>query len=181
MTTRTKANKRVAEILRRPYSRVLVPEMDGRFSAEVLEFPGCFSQGDTASEAYANLEEAARNWVQAMIDQGSDIPPPASTNVSGRFALRLPRDLHAKATRLAERDGVSLNQFIVTALAERVGGQTAIGRLERQFGARLERLELTSWNAQATQSIFGDDYLVPAPQTPITVAITSTGVSNHPN
>lgn len=37
------------------------------------------------------------------------------------MVLRLPKSLHKKAARLAERDGVSLNQFIVAGLAEHVG------------------------------------------------------------
>ena len=37
------------------------------------------------------------------------------------MVLGLPKSLHKKAARLAEQDGVSLNQFIVAGLAERVG------------------------------------------------------------
>lgn len=66
--------KTVNEILQRPYSRVLTPEEDGRFSASILEFPGCFSQGNSPAEAYANLEEAAKNWVQAALEQKLEIP-----------------------------------------------------------------------------------------------------------
>ena len=33
----------------------------------------------------------------------------------------MPRELHAELTRSAEREGVSLNQFITTALARRIG------------------------------------------------------------
>ena len=36
------------------------------------------------------------------------------------FPLRLPRALWAMATELARRDGVSLNQFIVQAIAEKI-------------------------------------------------------------
>jgi predicted HicB family RNase H-like nuclease len=36
---------------------------------------------------------------------------------SGKLNLRLPRSLHAELTELAAADGVSLNQWIVTALA----------------------------------------------------------------
>jgi len=37
-----------------------------------------------------------------------------------QFALRLPDSLHDYANRLAQEDSVSLNQFIVSALAEKV-------------------------------------------------------------
>jgi len=62
--------------LRLPYSRVFVPEESGGFSTRILEFPGCFSEGETLEEAYKNLEEAARCWLNACIAQGTAIPLP---------------------------------------------------------------------------------------------------------
>jgi predicted HicB family RNase H-like nuclease len=38
---------------------------------------------------------------------------------SGKFALRLPKSLHRQLAEGAVRDGVSLNQYLVTLLAER--------------------------------------------------------------
>ena len=43
---------------------------------------------------------------------------------SGRLLLRMPAALHAELARRAERDGISLNQFITAALAGRVGWGT---------------------------------------------------------
>ena len=40
---------------------------------------------------------------------------------SGRLLLRMPQALHAELSRSAEREGVSLNQFITTALARTIG------------------------------------------------------------
>ncbi len=40
---------------------------------------------------------------------------------SGRLLLRMPKTLHAELTRAAEREGVSLNQFITSALSSIVG------------------------------------------------------------
>jgi len=112
------------EILRAPYSRVLIPEEDGTFSAEILEFPGCFAQGETADEAYKNLEEAAKVWIEASLSQGLNIPSPAiNHNYSGKIALRIPRSLHKRASQMAARDATSLNQFLVAAIASRVGAE----------------------------------------------------------
>lgn len=49
------------------------------------------------------------------------------------FPLRLPDDLKKEATAQAEAAGVSLNQYIATALASRVGAQA---EAERYFAAR---------------------------------------------
>ena len=38
-----------------------------------------------------------------------------------RYPLNLPADLHQAAARLAEQQGVSLNQFILWSVAEKVG------------------------------------------------------------
>ncbi len=36
------------------------------------------------------------------------------------YALRLPRSLKEEVERIAERDGTSINQFVATAVAEKV-------------------------------------------------------------
>lgn len=117
------------EYLKRPYARILIPDA-GKFTAEILEFPGCFAYGDTPEEALQHLERSAESWVEAALEQGQEIPEPySSVGFSGNFALRMPRGLHRRAARLAERDRVSLNQYLVTAVAERVGAEDALRRL----------------------------------------------------
>jgi predicted HicB family RNase H-like nuclease len=113
-----------AEYLKRPYFRVVVPETDGTFRGEILEFPGCIAAGDTALETLAKLEDVAASWLQSMLDRGQQIPEPLeASNYSGKTVLRLPKSLHQKAAMAARMDGVSLNSFIANCLAERVGGR----------------------------------------------------------
>jgi hypothetical protein len=45
----------------------------------------------------------------------------AKPEPSGRLLLRMPRGLHAELSRSAEREGVSLNAYITSALARAVG------------------------------------------------------------
>ena len=52
------------------------------------------------------------------------------------FPLRLPDDLKDRAAEQAAAAGVSLNQYIATALAARVGAQA---EAERYFAARAAR------------------------------------------
>src|SRR5712691_10885211 len=102
--------KSIQEYLKEPYARILIPDEEGGFSAEILEFPGCFAEGDTANEAMQNLEEAAEAWIEAALAQGLEIPEPMiNQGYGGKIALRLPRGLHRQAARMAERDGTSLN------------------------------------------------------------------------
>ncbi|MGL4231633.1 MAG: YlcI/YnfO family protein [Casimicrobium sp.] len=56
-----------------------------------------------------------------------------------QFALRLPNSLHDQAKRTAANDDVSLNQFIVTAVAEKISAmETAQFFESRAKGANLE-------------------------------------------
>ena len=113
------------EYLKRPYGRLLTPENDGTFRAEIREFPGCLATGDTPEEALSALEDAALNWLEASHQIGLAIPEPAGTiEYSGKFVVRLPKTLHKKAAFAAEQDGVSLNTFVVNAIAELIGGGT---------------------------------------------------------
>jgi predicted RNase H-like HicB family nuclease len=111
-----------AEYLKKPYGRLLVPEEDGTYRAEIMEFPGCIAVGDTAAEAVENLENAAIVWVEATIERGRSVPEPMEElDYSGKLVVRLPRSLHKRAAYMANREGISLNQFMVSSIAEQVG------------------------------------------------------------
>jgi RNA polymerase sigma-B factor len=93
----------------------------GGWSAQVEELPGCTAEGATAEAAAAGIEEAMRRWVKAAEAEGREIPKPRSVaSHSGRLLVRMPQSLHAQLARIAEREEVSLNQFITGALAAAV-------------------------------------------------------------
>jgi len=123
------------EYLKEPYSRVFTLDHEsGTYTAEILEFPGCISQGCTVEEANHRLEKAAVGWIEAAIDLGQKIPHTGQKyGYSGKVALRLPKSVHRQAALAAERDGTSLNQFIVAAVAEKVGIQNAVDYLEKKL------------------------------------------------
>jgi hypothetical protein len=50
----------------------------------------------------------------------------------------LPKSLHRQATEFAERDGTSLNQFLVSAIAARVGAEEFYNRLTTQVFEKLK-------------------------------------------
>jgi hypothetical protein len=55
---------------------------------------------------------------------------------TSKIQLRLPEDMKAAATRQAAAAGVSLNLFVATAVAARIGAQA---EAERYFSARGSR------------------------------------------
>jgi antitoxin HicB len=114
-----------------PYHLSLVQdgEEDGaKWVATVEELPACTGRGKTPEEALAGAKEAMAAWISDALKEGRDIPEPRSaTSHSGRLLLRMPRTLHAELTRVAEREGVSLNQFITDSLASAIGWRRGAG------------------------------------------------------
>jgi antitoxin HicB len=109
-----------------PYRVTLIPDRDedGRsgWVAEIPDLPGCISQGDTPGEAVERVHDAMAGWISVTLEDGREIPPPTEERAySGKFLVRLPASLHAELVRQAEREEVSLNQLVATALAGFVG------------------------------------------------------------
>jgi predicted HicB family RNase H-like nuclease len=62
------------------------------------------------------LKIAFHEAIDFYLETNVSLQKPAS----GRFMLRLPPEIHAKATYLAERSGKSLNQWVVDILGQAV-------------------------------------------------------------
>ena len=50
------------------------------------------------------------------------------------MSLRIPESLHKKLRELAEEEGISINQFVTTAVAEKVSALLTAEYLERRAG-----------------------------------------------
>jgi antitoxin HicB len=105
-----------------PYTMEVIQEDEGTWFARVTELPGCITEGDSPEEAVKMLRDAMVAWLETAIDDEAPIPEPHAPNAySGRFVVRVPRSLHQDLVRAAEREGVSLNQYINVTLARSVG------------------------------------------------------------
>jgi hypothetical protein len=77
-------------------------------------------------------------------------------NKPASYPLKLPQSLKRTAARLAKEDGVSLNQWIATAVAQKIGAvETAAEflakRAENRDGSRLTDLLAKAPNAPPLQ------------------------------
>jgi predicted RNase H-like HicB family nuclease len=127
-------NISVQEYLKKSYSRIITPTEEGGFFAEILEFPGCFAEGKSSSETLEALERVAESWIEAALEQQQTIPEPfENQSYGGKVALRLPKSIHKQAARLANRDSISLNQFLVSAVSMRVGAEKMYAFIERKL------------------------------------------------
>ena len=114
----------VEEYLQLPYTRELIPEPEGGWFVRIKELPGCMSQGETPAEAMAMIADAMAGWLETALAHGQAIPEPRhDEDFSGKFVVRVPKSMHRRLAEAAQADGVSLNQWIVAALASALGAE----------------------------------------------------------
>jgi RNA polymerase sigma-B factor len=93
-------------------------EPESGWTARVEELPGCEGHGATPDQAVRAVEAATERWIADAAANGREVPKPRSAaSHSGRLMLRMPQTLHAELARAAQREDVSLNQFITGVLA----------------------------------------------------------------
>lgn len=108
--------------LKYPVTFEAAPE--GGYFVQIEDLPGCYSQGETVEEAMEMIEEARQLWLEVAYEDGQDIPlPRGERGYSGKFNVRFPKSLHRRLDQMADREGVSLNQFLVSTLSRAVGAE----------------------------------------------------------
>ena len=116
------AKREIDRIMSKGYITEVKRNEDGTYFARIVEYPGCMTEGDTREEALANLDDAMRGWIEVKMEDGEPIPPPVSDDqFSGKFLVRLPRSVHRALSMRADLEGVSLNQYVASALSRSVG------------------------------------------------------------
>ena len=85
----------------------------------------------TASSPYTRRLVSAQPSA-SDIHEGSRTKTPPSP--SGRLLLRMPPDLHGELAQAAERDGTSLNGYIIARLGEAVGRTPESGAVAGSSG-----------------------------------------------
>lgn len=109
------------------------------WAAEFPDLPGCMGAGDTPEEAVAMAVDAKEAWMKTALEEGRTIPKPKNiyeNRFSGKFTLRLPKNLHKELAILAEEEEVSLNQFILYTIAQGLNKEDSVVRK----GAKIQHL-----------------------------------------
>jgi predicted RNase H-like HicB family nuclease len=79
------------------YFAKLHAEADGGYSVEIVDLPGCFTEGDDLTDALRNAEEAILCHLDGMIADGEPIPAPVPRGVTavepGAFLVGVQIDL----------------------------------------------------------------------------------------
>jgi len=117
--------KRGRELARRSYP-FIVTESEGEFEITFPDLRGCRTSGKSLEEALANIEEAKLTWVEGTLICGGHIPEPSNNlDYSGRFVVRCSHGVHKALSQTAALEGISLNQFVVESISEKLGFQKA--------------------------------------------------------
>ena len=94
---------------------------DRGFIAEVPDLPGCSAFGADEAEAVREAQDAIAAWIEAAKAAKREVPEPSKveplTAYSGKFLVRIGRELHQRLTRDAQNDGLSLNQYVLKVLS----------------------------------------------------------------
>lgn len=102
------------------------------YVGRVAEFPNISAFEDTF-EATRDLILDSIQTLKRIADESHvelPLPYPAPLDeFSGRVTLRLSKSLHAKVSRMAAQEDVSVNQFLVTAVATYVGEADGISKV----------------------------------------------------
>ena len=105
--------------------RLVIRDGEEMFEARVAELQDVIAFGDTYNEAYESVIEAVTGIQEMFADKGKSLPPPEQeiSDFSGRITFRMSKSLHQCVHASAARDGISLNQWILEAVAYRVHGR----------------------------------------------------------
>jgi antitoxin HicB len=136
--------------LKYPVELVEIPQDEGGgYSARIplLGRKAFLADGETVEEALGNLESVKREWFETYLERGTAIPEPSSEDdedFSGRFVVRIPKELHRTLVSKAEKNEVSLNQyvqFLLTASVVTEGFESVVEKCAVRFNQIIEQMQ----------------------------------------
>src|SRR3712207_3229989 len=84
--------RQVAEIMKRPYRKVITGDAEAGFLIEVPDLPGCMTTGETIEEVVELLPDAMALWLIVALEDGRPIPEPTEGPAySGKLLVRMPK------------------------------------------------------------------------------------------
>jgi antitoxin HicB len=124
MVTKNNIKKDLKHYLNLPYNVIIEQWDDGNgiyWVARIAELPHCLIHADTPEEAVQEILQVKIDWIKSNLERGLPIPEPRTRKYSGQIRLRISPTLHKVLADRAEIEGVSLNQYMSTALATSIG------------------------------------------------------------
>lgn len=114
-----KARPTLEEYLAMEYPFNVIADPDGGYVVKFPDLPGCLTQVEDLDEIGPMVKDAFRAWMEAAYEGDLEIPLPSQPpQYSGSVRLRVPSALHQELAEQAAEEGVSLNSWMVTLLAQ---------------------------------------------------------------
>jgi predicted RNase H-like HicB family nuclease len=120
----TKSNKELEYYAKLPYTVIVEQWDDGEgpyWVARIAGLPHCLIHADTPEEVIKEIQEVKMHWIKSNLERGLRIPEPRPPKYSGQIRLTISPSLHKLLAYRAQTEGMSLNQYMATALATSVG------------------------------------------------------------
>lgn len=110
----------IDEYMKLHYRLEIVEDPDeGGYVVSFSDLRGCITSADTIERAIDNVKDGKRAWLEAMLEDGSEIPEPDDLDkYSGQFKLRIPKSLHRQPAEHSKRERISMNQYWLYLLAQ---------------------------------------------------------------
>jgi len=124
MVVKNNIEKELEYYAKLPYAVIVEQWDDGKgpyWVARIAELPHCLIHANTPEEAITEIQEVKMDWIKSNLKRRLPIPEPRPRKYSGQIRLRISPSLHKLLTYMAETEGISLNQYMATALATSVG------------------------------------------------------------
>jgi antitoxin HicB len=122
----------LSEYLALEYPFNVIADEEGGYVVVFPDLPGCLTQVERIEEIPAAATEARELWIETEYENGAEIPLPSyPEEYSGKFNLRIPKSLHRRLAESAEREGVSLNQYVLSLLQR----EDTLARVEQKLDA----------------------------------------------
>lgn len=101
--------------------RIETIEGERLYVARVDEFPDIEEYADSYDFARELVLDSIRTTQKVFLRKKLDLPQPREfsvLNASGRVTLRLPKTTHARCIQEAEKNGVSLNTYLISKISD---------------------------------------------------------------
>jgi predicted HicB family RNase H-like nuclease len=143
-------NKDLKYFLSLPYKTILEFEPEDKTWVAYCPELGrgtCYAIAETQSEALSQLLEVKETIIQYAIDEGHQVPEPNFEDEelpSGQFLVRIPKILHRDLKERADKEGISLNQFVLFTLSQTVGYKKAIDDVAKSMSTHWATMALNA-------------------------------------
>ena len=143
-------------------------EDEDGFFIEIPDLPGCMTFCDNFDQINKMAEDAKRLWIQSRLEKNLEVPEPRrDEDFSGKILLRLTKNLHRILSSQAGREGVSLNQHMLSLLSSKSSAMEAENKLTESIAELAKTITEIKEVQQGWASLISNLNYTPEPDTTV--------------